>query len=198
MIKLSSFDQIPFVELFRSKGATHVGAAVHLPPNNEGNNNPNPLQSNVVYRSKHDTVPYISRDDLDIMPDNMDMLPFSSHRTNVYIDKIAYLIQHSSDSYPINIYGYVSGTKCQKDLECLSYIMNSSSHGCIQNVCTEDKPYDSDTGLSCDDWQDCQSGRCDYTWYGKLICQPKKTKGFACNENSDCTSGTCSWSFRCK
>jgi hypothetical protein len=135
-------------------------------------------------------------EDLDVMSDNLNTLPFSSHTTNVYKDKVAYLLKET-ELHTLNINGYVTGTMCQKDIECLSYYMNGSGYGCINNICIDNNSYDNNDQIACDDWQDCESGRCDFTWSGKLRCQPKKIKGNACNEDSDCISGTCSWLFLC-
>jgi hypothetical protein len=70
---------------------------------------------------------------------------------------------------------------------------------CMDKSCVDGQCHRGDDGDSCNQDNDCDSGRCEgylpYVWSG--TCRSKLDVGAGCDENSDCTTNKCSWSFRC-
>lgn len=166
-----------------------IGSSIHLPPNWENDYNPDPMSSNVLYRSISDTDTYMTIPNFDFSPDNGEFV--SAHRIDGYVEKLVKMLYTGSD--PLETNGYISGTQCQSDIECKSFTSGTGG-GCTNNVCADTQPDNN----RCRDRSDCATGRCDLTWSGILECQEKKSKGSMCNEDSDCSSGVCSWLWTCK
>jgi len=86
-----------------------------------------------------------------------------------YEDRIQALM--ANNSYPIRNNGYVAGSLCSEDQECLSEDCGKETKVSF-NRCV---------GTVCDNNSDCDTDRCD-----SGVCLPKASSCMACDEDTDC------------
>ena len=177
------------------KAGQHIGSAIHLPPDQPAKQPSGynmissplvPQQSNVAYwgpnegKAEENYGPTFN--DLAFFANSMGS---SIHWVETgYLPKLKALM---NGPFPIDVSGYIDGTRCTGDAEC-------SSKACVGNTCGL-----ASAGESCSEHSDCESGHaCD--WQISIMsstCVPKAENGAWCDEGEDCISGNCSSFYGC-